>query len=51
MGSYDFPVANNAQAVLTVLLAKAIHARLMPTRFTNASNQACFTVSGSLGNR
>jgi len=37
-------VANNAQAVLTVLLAKAIQARLTPARSINFSNHASLTV-------
>ena len=31
-------MANNAQEVLSVLLAKAIHARLTPARLTNSIN-------------
>ena len=50
-GSYDFPVANNAHAVLTVLLARAIQARFTPARSTSFSNQASLAVLGSLGNR
>ena len=41
---------NNAQAVLTDLLARAMQVRLTPARFTNSIYQASLTVRGSLGN-
>ena len=47
-GWYFLPVANNAQAVLTVLFANAMHARFTPTRLTSSINQASLAVLGSV---
>ena len=40
-----------AHAVLTVLLANAMHALLTPTRLTKEMSQACLVVLGSSGKR
>ena len=47
-GWYSFPVANNAQAVRTVLFASAMHARFMPARLTSSINQASLAVLGTV---
>lgn len=42
---------NKAHAVLTVLFARAMQARFMPTRLTNSINHRClveFALSGNL---
>jgi len=47
---YTFsPLASSAQAVLTVLFAKAMQARFSPTRFINAISHCSLLVLGLSG--
>ena len=41
---------NKAHAVLTVLFARAMQARFMPTRLTNSINHRCLVVFALSGN-